>query len=254
MPQPPAISSPQPPEPGAARFAALPLVRGIEQRPTRTRPLPDAGAIRLVAVPDSAPPYDEDMAGPRATPAPSRGSPGDPESTAGPETAPGEPESTASGPETAPDQPETGPGGPQPRRAAGPSGPVAPASRGIRPPGPGTARPQDPAAAWSSRFAQVLAETLAGSRSGGQIAPWTSVQARRRIRQLGPMLTAGAAPRIRRIVATRPAADVVEMTVIVGFGERVRALAVRLERNRPGQHPGPGTPEPSWVCTAIEAA
>jgi hypothetical protein len=240
MPQPPAISSPQPPEPGAGRFAALPLVRGIEQRPARTRPLPDAGAIRLVAVPDSAPPYDEDLAGPRATPAPSRGSPGDPESTAGPETAPGEP--------------DTGPGGPQPRRAAGPSGPTAPASRGVRPPGPAAARPQDPAAAWPSRFAQVLAETLAGSRSGGQIAPWTSVQARRRIRQLGPMLTAGAAPRIRRIVATRPAADVVEMTVIVGFGERVRALAVRLERNRPGQHPGPDTPEPRWVCTAIEAA
>jgi hypothetical protein len=261
MPQPPAISSPQPPDPRAERFAALPLVRGIEQRPSRTRPLPDAGAIRLVPVPDAAPPYDEDRPGSRATPAPSRGSPGAAASTAGPQVAPGEPESTADGPESTANGPEstagqseTDPGDRQPRRAAGPPGPVAPAPRASGPPRPATARPQDPAAAWPSRFAQVLAETLAGSRSGGQIAPWTSVQARRRIRQLGPMLTAGAAPRVRRIVATRPAADVVEMTVVVGFGERVRALAVRLERNGPEQHPGPGASERRWVCTAIEAA
>jgi hypothetical protein len=69
------------------------------------------------------------------------------------------------------------------------------------------------------------------------------------------MLTAGAAPRIRRVVTMHPAADVVEMTVVVGFGDRVRALAVRLERDRQ-RHDGPGQDRtgPRWVCTAIEAA
>jgi len=51
------------------------------------------------------------------------------------------------------------------------------------------------------------------------------------------------------------------MTVIVGFGPRVRALAVRLEREAP-RLSGPGRdgpPEPGaeaarWICTAVEAA
>jgi len=44
-----------------------------------------------------------------------------------------------------------------------------------------------------------------------------------------------------------PTADVVEMAVIVRFGARVRALAIRLERE-----PRPTGNE--WLCTAIEAA
>jgi uncharacterized protein DUF6459 len=85
--------------------------------------------------------------------------------------------------------------------------------------------------------------------------PWTNAAARRRIRQLGPMLTAGAAPRIRRVMTTHPAADVVEMTVVVGFGDRVRALAVRLERDGQRLHgPGLDAAGSRWVCTAIEAA
>jgi hypothetical protein len=111
-----------------------------------------------------------------------------------------------------------------------------------------------------------LAETLAGSRPQGQIRPWTSEQARRRIRQLGPRLAADVQPRVRRIMTSRPAAGVVEMTVIVGFGPKIRVLAVRLERDRPHSSgtrrdgpyrpPGPG-PDPAtarWTCTAIEAA
>jgi hypothetical protein len=124
-----------------------------------------------------------------------------------------------------------------------------------RPPGPGP-RPGDgvTAARWPSQFAQVLAETLAGSRSQGQIAPWTTDQARRRIRQLGPMLAAGAAPRVRRVVTSRPAAGVVEMTVIIGCGPKVRALAVRLERDGPPRRPRPAAGAARWICTAVEAA
>ena len=114
---------------------------------------------------------------------------------------------------------------------------------------------------WPSRFAQVLAETLAGSRPPGQMVPWTTEMARRHIERLGPQLASGQQPRVRRVVTYHPTSDVMEMTVVVGFGLRVRALAVRLERtgSRPQAGPqrrnGGRQPEtPRWLCTAIEAA
>jgi hypothetical protein len=105
---------------------------------------------------------------------------------------------------------------------------------------------------WSRQFAQALAETLAGSRSPGQMTPWTTEQVRKRIRQLGPMLQADQRPRLRRIVTSEPDPDVVEMTVILGIGPRTRALAVRLERSGPDE----ARPEQErpWLCTDIEAA
>jgi hypothetical protein len=47
-----------------------------------------------------------------------------------------------------------------------------------------------------------------------------------------------------------------EMTVVVGFGPRVKALAVRLEHTAPRPAALPGAPAASarWVCTAVEAA
>lgn len=210
-PTPQSARQPRPRVRGSGSRAVLPLVPGFERTPARTRPLPDAAAVRLLAVPDAAPPYDD---APAITP-------------------------------------------PCRRVPAGPS-------RGSEPPGrrrPELARPgrgrreQCAAAGWPSQFAQVLAETLAGSRPQGQITPWTTDQARRLIRRLGPMLAAGPAPRVRRVVASRPAAGVVEMTVIVGCGPRIRALAVRLERAGPHRaSPGRAGRAARWVCTAIEAA
>ncbi len=108
---------------------------------------------------------------------------------------------------------------------------------------------------WPGQFAQILAETLAGSRPPRQITPWTTVQARQRIRQLGPTLTAGRQPRLRRVIASRPAADVVEMTIVVRFGPQLRVLAVRLERAAPpAPGRGPQAAAPRWLCTAVEAA
>lgn len=108
---------------------------------------------------------------------------------------------------------------------------------------------------WPSRFAQVLAETLAGSRPPGQMMPWTTEMARLHIRRLGPQLASGQRPRVRRVVTSHPASDVMEMTVVVGFGARVRALAVRLERSGSPPLTGARQPEPSrWLCTAVEAA
>ena len=100
---------------------------------------------------------------------------------------------------------------------------------------------------WPSRFAQVLAETLAGARPPGQMVPWTTEMARRHIRRLGPELASVQRPRVRRVVTFHPCADVMEMTVVVGFGPRVRALAVRLERAGPAA-------QDRWLCTAVEAA
>jgi Family of unknown function (DUF6459) len=194
---------------GSAGGEVLPLVPGLGRRPARRRPLPDAAAVRLLPVPDSAPPYDDVL-------------------------------------------PEAGRG----RRPLAPPSPPGPALL-PKPAGPTTPRwpataPRKPAAdaRWPSQFAQVLAETLAGSRPQGQIRPWTTDQARRRIRQLGPSLAAGVQPRVRRVVTSRPAAGVVEMTVVVGFGPRIRALAVRLEHSGPE----PDAAAPRWICTAIEAA
>lgn len=102
-----------------------------------------------------------------------------------------------------------------------------------------------PAGHWPGQFAQVLAETLAGSRPHHQLTAWTSEQARRQIRQLSPLLATGERPLVRRVVTFAPASGVLELTAVVGFGPRVRALALRLEREPDGR---------GWRCTAVESA
>jgi hypothetical protein len=139
-------------------------------------------------------------------------------------------------------------GGPDLRGAAGRDRRATPASAGA-----GAGLAGDPhASGWTTVLAQGLAEALAGSRAPRQLAPWTTEQARRRIRQLGPLLPSGQRPVVRRVLTSAPRRDVVEMTVIVGIGPLTRAIAVRLERAPadPGR-PGRGRP---WLCTAIEAA
>jgi hypothetical protein len=227
MPPPPPTSAEEPrgADRGSAGGEVLPLVPGFERRPARKRPLPDAAAVRLLPVPDSAPPYDDGLPetgrSRRLLPPPlAAGAAALPPKPAAPTTA---------------DPPDAAPSSPPPSR-------------------PATSRPATRRAAadarWPSQFAQVLAETLAGSRPQGQIRPWTTDQARRRIRQLGPNLAAGVQPRVRRVLTSRPATGVVEMTVIVGFGPKIRALAVRLEH----RGPEPDAAAARWICTAIEAA
>jgi len=100
----------------------------------------------------------------------------------------------------------------------------------------------------------VITEIMAGSRSPRQLAPWTTERVRNRITLLTQTLAPGQQPRIRRIVTSRPAARVVEMTVVLSYGPRSRALALRLEQV-PGRRPAPGLPaRPArWLCTEIEA-
>lgn len=138
-----------------------------------------------------------------------------------------------------------------------PPGPGA-AHRGRARAGGAAAAPGQPgsgtAPAWPSRFAQVLAETLAGSRPPEQMTPWTTRMARAHIQRLGPRLASGQQPQVRRVVTFRPSADVLEMSVVVGFGPRVRALAVRLERAGPPAEATSPSAARGWLCTAVEAA
>jgi Family of unknown function (DUF6459) len=111
----------------------------------------------------------------------------------------------------------------------------------------------DRGAAWPVRLAQVIVEVLAGSRSPRQLAPCTTERVRAQIDLLSQALSSGQPPRIRRIMTSRPAASVVEMTVVVSFGPRSRALAMRFE-HMPARQPAPGRPaRPArWLCTEIE--
>jgi Family of unknown function (DUF6459) len=216
---------PVPMVPGPQRPAPPPL---RAPRPAQ-RPLPDAVALpSRLPLPAAGPSFDDqaglDLPSPRTALC-----------AAGPDRAPGGPASADDGP-----GPASGPAGRPPEGGCPPPGGCpAPAD------GPDTGE-------WTSRFAQALAEALAGSRPSRQIAPWTTEQARRRIRQLGPALQAGPQPVVRRVLTSAPRRDVVEMTVIIGVGPRTRAIAVRLERARLNPaRPDRGRP---WICTVIEAA
>jgi Family of unknown function (DUF6459) len=124
------------------------------------------------------------------------------------------------------------PGGWAQQTAVPPPAPVPPAAGRVT------------AEGWQHRFAQTLAEVLAGSRPARQIIPCTTERARLHLRRLGPLFAGGQRPRVLRVLATRPSRDVVETSVIVATGQRTRALAVRFERRAPGR----------WLCTDIEGA
>jgi len=106
---------------------------------------------------------------------------------------------------------------------------------------------------WPRRFAQAIVEVLAGTRPPKQLASHTTEPVRAQIGLLSRSLAADQRPTIRRIVTSRPVAQVVEMTVVLGFGPRTRALAMRLEY-LPGRPATPGRPaRPArWLCTEIE--
>ncbi len=194
-------------------------------------PLPDPDAVRLCPIPDSAPPYDDELLSLTARPA----APTSHTAAAGWAPPPRRPGSQCPGGQLPPgerDQPGDHPAPPPPS--------------GRLPPGDGS---------WPGQFAQVLVETLAGSRPPRQMTTWTTERTRARIQRLGPMLAAGQRPQLRRVVAFRPASGVIEMTVVVSFGARVRALAVRLEHTPPPRAlPGHQPRTPRWLCTDVEAA
>jgi hypothetical protein len=132
--------------------------------------------------------------------------------------------------------------------AAGPGGSAGSTPRAASPAAAGTT------AAWPRQFAQVIVEILAGSRSPRQIVPLTTDRVRAQIGLLALSLASDQRPRIKRVVISRPTARAVEMTAIVSFGPRSRALAMRFE-HMPARPAAPGLPaRPArWLCTELEA-
>jgi hypothetical protein len=99
-----------------------------------------------------------------------------------------------------------------------------------------------------------MVEILAGSRPLRQLVPWTTDHVRAHIDDLARLLASDQRPRIQRIVTSRPAPSVVEMTLVLSLGPRSRALALRFE-HMPERPAVPGrAPRPArWLCTDIEA-
>jgi Family of unknown function (DUF6459) len=108
-------------------------------------------------------------------------------------------------------------------------------------------------AGWPGQFAQVIVEILGGSRPPRQLIPLTTEHARSQISQLVSYVAAGQRPKVKRVMVSRPTERVMEMTMIVCFGVRSRALAMRLEHCT-GRSAAPGLPaRPArWICTEAE--
>ena len=183
--------------------------------------MPDLSSPRLVKVPSTAPPYDCQVHGARCP--------------AGADVVP-----------AVPDLP-VAPISPAAAVAVSPAAAVSQLS--ARP-----AAAADPVAARPRQLAVVIVEVLAGVRPDRQLVPLATDRVRARVGNLAPLLAAGRRPRIARIVMSRPADRVVEMTVVVNFGARSRALAMRFEHAaaRPAAPGWPARPA-RWLCTAIEA-
>jgi Family of unknown function (DUF6459) len=204
--------------------------------------MPDLSSLRLVKVPPTAPPYDCQVHGARCP--------------AGADVVPGV--------EEAPAVPVA------PVAAAAVSAAAAVASAAVAPAAlaPAAVAPAatvarlsvrpaavaDPVAARPRQLAVVIVEVLAGVRPDRQLVCMATDRVRARVGNLAPLLAAGRRPRIARIVMSRPADRVVEMTVVVNFGARSRALAMRFEHvaARPASPGWPARPA-RWLCTAIEA-
>lgn len=213
---------------------------------------PLTGSLRRLTVPDHAPPYDDQLES-VLQPVLYGNAPLGRPVACGAEPRAAARDATGM-PPAAPAQVRPGPA------SAAPPGPVPEVAL----PAPSAARPAEARSApsvnvaggadagpWPSRFAQVLAETLAGARPARQLTPWTSEQARQRIRQLGQTVACDQRPTVRRIMTSAPAENVLELTAVVGFGPRVRVLALRLERQQHGPEADRGG---QWCCTTIESA
>jgi hypothetical protein len=112
---------------------------------------------------------------------------------------------------------------------------------------------RSPAAGAVTALALIIVETLAGVRPERQLIPLATDRVRARAHGLGPLLRCKQRPRVLRVITSQPDLPVLEMTMVVAFGERSRALALRFELTAArAAAPGwPGRPA-RWLCTALE--
>ncbi|PRY01524.1 Rv3235 family protein [Allonocardiopsis opalescens] len=92
-----------------------------------------------------------------------------------------------------------------------------------------------------ARFAQAIAEVLAGQRPPEQLTGRISAQAYRRVAARIGIYRARTRPRLRSTQFHVIKPGTAEMTAVIDCGERTRALALRLERV-----------DGRWICAAVE--
>ncbi len=107
-----------------------------------------------------------------------------------------------------------------------------------------------PVEPWAQRFAQAVVEAIGGVRPVTQLVRWTTRTVyrdlERRVRVLsearhGRRSASLVRPHVNGIRVCHPAPHVAEVAVTVRHGQRMRALAARLEFRRG-----------LWCCTALE--
>ncbi|MET9368202.1 Rv3235 family protein [Streptomyces griseoflavus] len=97
----------------------------------------------------------------------------------------------------------------------------------------------------TDRFAELLLAVLSGQRPVHAMLRHTAGQAYDelvRLAERGPLRTRGARPVVRDIGWFEPREGAIEVFARIGAGDRLRAMAFRLERGR----------DLRWRCTAVE--
>ncbi|WTB48606.1 Rv3235 family protein [Streptomyces althioticus] len=138
---------------------------------------------------------------------------------------------------------------PRPGHGAAPTG-SAPAARLTAPAGtapmcPGGAPRGVPQPRPTDRFAELLVAVLSGQRPVHAMLRHSAGQAYDeliRLAERGPLRTRGARPVVRDIGWFVPREGAIEAFARIGAGDRLRAMAFRLERGR----------DLRWRCTAVE--
>jgi hypothetical protein len=101
--------------------------------------------------------------------------------------------------------------------------------------------------AWAGRLVQAVVEVTIGARPLAQLLRWTTTDVydgvRHRVAHAG---TAGrtartVAPRVRSVHVSEPRDGVAEVSAVVQYGSRCRAVALRLEGL-----------DGRWQCTALQ--
>ncbi|MFJ3302771.1 Rv3235 family protein [Streptomyces sp. NPDC086549] len=131
-------------------------------------------------------------------------------------------------------------------RATGTAG--APTAAGTAPAAPATI-PTAPGAAGTPRPTDLFADRLLAVLSGQRPVHWMlrhtagrAYDELARLAERGPLRTRGARPVVRDIGYYVPRAGAIEAFARIGAGDRLRAMAFRLEQG----------PDLRWRCTAVE--
>lgn len=104
--------------------------------------------------------------------------------------------------------------------------------------------------AWSIHLARAAMEVLCGHRTSPQLVGWATLAAIDELTTQSPSISEPGRVRSVRAVAVGPAQ--LEVVVTVECGQRVRALALRLQGVRiPARPRSRHAPGPRWMATSM---